>query len=40
MNSSAGMKPMETIHVFVCMVILAPTLTFGVQYKLKALTEG
>lgn len=39
MNSSAGMKSLETIHVFVCMVILAPTLTFGIQYKLKPLLK-
>lgn len=39
MNLSAGMKSLETIHTFVCMVILAPTLTFGIQYKLKSLLK-
>lgn len=37
MNLSAGMKSFETIHAFVCMVILSPTFTFGIQYKLKPL---
>lgn len=40
MNLSAGMKSVETIHVFVCMVILAPTLKFGIQYKLKPLLKN
>lgn len=39
MNLSAGMKSLDTIHAFLCMVILAPTLIFGIQYKLKSLLK-